>query len=403
MSAPFLLDLTHTSHTRARTGIQRVARSLCEALGGAALPVTHDPYLRAWRPLEDWEQANLAATAPAQKRGAHWPLAARWRGRTRRWFGGGKDGSETTLEGAVSAGLLVPEVFSPAAAAALPALLAATRGPRVAVFHDAIALKYPELTPTKTVARFPGYLRELLAFDGIAANSEDSRVSLLDYWKWLGVSDAPPVAAIPLGVSVPARRAQGDARPVSATAATGGGPVILSVGSIEARKNHLALLEACETLWGVGLRFELRLVGLAHAQTGQTAMERIRALQAAGRPLRYDGPLDDAALATAYDACSFTVYPSLIEGFGLPVLESLAHGKPCVCSARSAIGESARGGGCFAFQSVDASSLAAGIHRLLTAPGDLAALTAEAQQRTFRTWDEYSTALVAWAGTLRRR
>ncbi len=43
MSAPLLLDLSHTSHTRARTGIQRVARSLWRELGTAAQPITFDP------------------------------------------------------------------------------------------------------------------------------------------------------------------------------------------------------------------------------------------------------------------------------------------------------------------------------------------------------------------------
>ena len=54
--------------------------------------------------------------------------------------------------------------------------------------------------PAKTVARFPAYLHKLLAFDGIAAVSADSRDSLLDYWRWLGVRATPPVQAIPLGV-----------------------------------------------------------------------------------------------------------------------------------------------------------------------------------------------------------
>src|SRR6185503_12664952 len=106
--------------------------------------------------------------------------------------------------------LIVAEVFSAQVARALPALLQATPGRRVAVFHDAIALKVPELTPAKTVARFPAYLVELLQFDGIAANSEDSRDSLLDYWRWLGVRDAPPVQAITLGIETHALAANGE-------------------------------------------------------------------------------------------------------------------------------------------------------------------------------------------------
>lgn len=391
MPAPLLLDLSHTSHTRARTGIQRVARGLLAALGDGALPITHDPHAKAWRPLEPWERANLAAPGGAGKRGARWPLRARLRGRLQRALGG-KRGAWPA-----HAGLVVPEVFSPGVAAALPALLAGARGPRVALFHDAIALKFPELSPAGTVGRFPAYLVELLAFDGIAAVSEDSRASLTDYWAWLGVALPPPVRAIPLGIAPQVSPAGGEKSPAAA------GPVVLSVGSIEGRKNHLALLEACEARWAAGDVFSLHLVGLAQPQTAGAALGRIRELQAAGRPVRYDGPVDDAAVARAYAACTFTVYPSLVEGFGLPVIESVAQGKPCVCSARGALGESAAGGGCLALDRVDAPSLAAAIGRLLRAPEECAALAAAARARRLRTWADYARDLTDWMAGVPRR
>ncbi|MFM9031583.1 MAG: glycosyltransferase family 1 protein, partial [Opitutaceae bacterium] len=152
MTAPLLLDLSHTCHTRARTGVQRVARSLRSALGSGAVAVTHDPHQRAWRTLENWERANLDHPGGARGRGARWPLARRWRGNLRRILGP----KAPPLPD--NAGLVVPEIFSPAMAAALPEIFAATGGPRVAIFHDAIALRLPELTPAGTVARFPAYL-----------------------------------------------------------------------------------------------------------------------------------------------------------------------------------------------------------------------------------------------------
>lgn len=385
MPAPLLLDLSHTCHTRARTGIQRVTRSLAHALGDNARAVTHDPHRGIWRQLEPWEDANLSATDAAPKRGAQWPVAAQVRGRISRWF----ESSPALPE---NSGVVVPEVFSPAVAAALPSLFAATRGPRVALFHDAIALKLPELSPPKTVGRFPAYLTELLAFDGIAAVSADSRSTLIDYWRWLGVGRTPPVETIPLGVDpVPERiKASPPAR-----------AVVLSVGSIEGRKNHLALLDACEQLWSGGAEFTLQLIGLAHRETGAAARARIETLQNAGRPIRYDGPVDDAAVETAYAGCSFTVYPSLMEGFGLPVLESLRHGKPCVCSGEGALGESGRGGGCLLLENVDARSLAAGINRLLSERNTLARLSTEAGMRQFRSWQDYSATLVGWMRELR--
>ncbi len=384
-----LLDLSHTSHTRARTGVQRVCRSLHAALAASTdvTTITHDPHRNTWRPLAPWENTNLASTAPSPKRSARWPLSARLAGRTARTLG--------LLPPALpdASALIVPEIFSATTASAFPSLFARVRGPRIAIFHDAIALKFPELTPQKTVARFPAYLRELLAFDGIAANSEDSRQTLLDYWRWLGVTAHPPVAAIPLGLE--------KCHALRDTPSENQPPVLLSVGSIEGRKNHLALLDAAESLWFRGLRFELHLIGLAQPQTGRAALEKIRALQSSGRPLRYDGPVDDTALNAAYARCAFTVYPSLYEGFGLPVLESLAHGKPCLCSAHGALGESTRDGGCLTLDRVDAPSLASSIKKLLTDSATRDTLIAQAHARTFRTWPDYTRDLLAWLDSLR--
>jgi len=413
MPAPILIDLSHTSHTRARTGIQRVARSLWRELGPSAAPVTYDPHQRSWRPLDPWELKNLATDSFSQKRGASWPLAARLRAKFRTIKSSALNVKRSTFPPSPSdpstarhspvapnSGLILPELFTPAVAAALPALFAATNGPRAAVFHDAIALKFPELTPAKTVARFPSYLRELLAFDGIAANSEDSRATLISYWDWLGVPEnaRPLVTAIPLGIdpATPPLFQLHDphSHPL---------PIVLSVGSLEGRKNHLALLDACESLWSNDAKFELHLIGLAHPQTGRAALARLRDLQAAGRPLRYSGPVTDTARAAAYAACTFTVYPSLIEGFGLPVLESLARGKPCLCSARGALGEAARDGGCLTLDHVDAASLTAALGRLLSNPAELAALANSAHARRFRKWSDYARDLAAWLPTLQRR
>ena len=268
-------------------------------------------------------------------------------------------------------------------------------GPRAAVFYDAVALKLPEMTPAGTVARYPAYLCELLAFDGIAAISADARGALLDYWAWLGVPDHPPVAAIPLGVEPP--------RGPTPASDPGGPPVVLSVGTLEGRKNHLALLEACDRLWAEGERFELRLVGAVRPETAGAAWARLEALRTAGRPVRHDGVVDDDILEEAYASCAFTVYPSLMEGFGLPVAESLARGKPCVCSGLGAVGETARGGGCLTVDPVDIPGLASAIGRLLRNGAERERLAAEARSRPIRTSADYARDLTAWMRTLPRR
>ncbi len=386
-----LLDASHTSHTLAQTGIQRVTRSLFAGLARQAptTAICFDPYLGAWRPLGRGELDRLQpGQTSAGSRGAKWPLHQRLAGHVRR------------LAGAIPAlpladSLVCPELFSARAAAHLPALLGTVQGPRVAIFHDAIGLKLPELAPPGTVARLPGYLRELLHFDGIAAVSEDSATSLRDYWQWLGLTEVPPVQAIPNGAD-PLPASPDEAPPAFP-------PRVLCVGTIEGRKNHLALLEASETLWAEGVKFELQLLGLARADTAGRALAKIAALQQAGRPLLYRGAAAEAGLHAAYRACTFTVYPSFTEGFGLPVIESLQHGKPCICSALGALGESARGGGGIALPSVDPASLAAAMRRMLQSPGETTALAAAARARIFPSWTDCAQQLTAWMRTLPRR
>lgn len=391
---PLLLDLSHTSHTRARTGIQRVARALYRELGGRCGAVCFDPYEGAWRPLEPWEEQNLTAADPARGRGARWPLAARVRGRFRAFIHRAPPLSGLRAEAGAPTGVIVPEIFSGDAGGALPALFAAARGPRVALFHDAIALQFPEFTPRSTSGRFPAYLRDLLQFDGVAAVSEDSRRCLVDYWAWLGAAKTPKVAAIPLGIDTP--------RAVPSPAPAEGVPTVLCVGSIEGRKNHVALLDACEALWSRDVRFELRLIGLANPETGAPALERIERLRSAGRPVRYGGPEGDEALEAAYGECAFTVYPSVAEGFGLPVAESLVRGKACLCRTDGALGEIAGAGGCVDLGAAGSGEIAAAVGRLLSSPYELALLVAAARARTFKGWGQYASELLSWMGTLSR-
>jgi glycosyltransferase involved in cell wall biosynthesis len=385
-----LLDASHTSHTRAQTGIQRVTRSLFAELAKAQ-PVTavcHDPYFGAWRPLNTGELDRLRPGQTTHgSRGMKWPLHLRLAGHARRLAG-----AKPMLPAAD--GFVCPELFSAQTGARLPEILGVVRGPRVAIFHDAIGLKYPELTPPATVARMPAYLRELLQFDGIAANSADSAACLRDYWHWLGATNPPPVVAVPLAIT-PNHPVPDQPR--------SGPPRVLCVSTIEGRKNHLALLEACETLWAEGAKFELQLIGMGRTDTAGRALAKMSELQHAGRPLLHHDTADDAELHAAYAQAAFTVYPSLIEGFGLPVLESLQHGKPCICSDQGALGESIPSGGCVGLPAVDAPRLAGAIRRLLQNPAELAALAAQARARKFKTWAEYAREFTAWMATLPRR
>ena len=385
-----LVELTHTSHSAARTVIQRLARSLFVELTALTptCPVGFDPWQNAWRPLEGGELATArGAGATGAKRSARWTTGQKLRGWRRRWLGRAPALPTAT-------GLIVPEIFSPVVAGRLPELFERVAGPKVAFFFDAIPLTHPEFTPARTVARFPAFMVELLRFDGVAAISQTTADHLTGYWHWLGEIDPPPVHVVPLGCVPP---------PATHAAPVGPLPRVLCVSTIEGRKNHLALLDAAEALWSAGLRFELRLVGLPRPETAASALQRIEQLQADGRPLHFDGVLDETALEAAWAGCAFSVYPSEIEGYGLPIVESLARGKPCICAATGAPGELVAGGGCLGVAPANSANLADALRRLLTDSALQVRLTTEARNRPLVTWRDSASDLLAWMGTLRRR
>lgn len=114
----------------------------------------------------------------------------------------------------------------------------------------------------------------------------------------------------------------------------------LQVGTFEPRKNHIAVVRAVERLrqkHGAALPTCV-FVGARGWCSGALIrhLERTRFADGAIRWLR---AIEDGDLGALYRGALFTVYPSLMEGWGLPVQESLSHGVPCIASNTSAIPE----------------------------------------------------------------
>ena len=103
----------------------------------------------------------------------------------------------------------------------------------------------------------------------------------------------------------------------------------LFVGDVHPRKNIAALAEAIRLL-DDRRRLELVVVGRV-GHKGQAIL--------AASGARFLGPLGDDDLADLYSAAAVTGYPSLYEGFGLPVVEAMACGSPVVATTRGAIPE----------------------------------------------------------------
>jgi glycosyltransferase involved in cell wall biosynthesis len=111
-------------------------------------------------------------------------------------------------------------------------------------------------------------------------------------------------------------------------------PFILAVGTREPRKNLLRLIKAWQAL---AKDYELLIAGEAgwDETSGNEADSKL--LKSSG--LRFLGKVSDTELSVLYSRAELLAYPSLDEGFGLPILEAFHYGTPVVTSNRSAMPE----------------------------------------------------------------
>jgi glycosyltransferase involved in cell wall biosynthesis len=108
-------------------------------------------------------------------------------------------------------------------------------------------------------------------------------------------------------------------------------PYFLVVGSIEPRKNHITILEAFELLWGRGSSVRLAVVWRNEWKT-ESLIHRLANHPQKGRKLFLIKDTTDRELAALYLSASGLINASVIEGFGLPLVEAGALGVPIICS-----------------------------------------------------------------------
>ena len=342
-----LFDVTKTGGAGHRSGLTRVSQRLRDGLGSDAREVA-------------------------------WPSVSRTPLSTRDWF-------------------LTAELFSEEERPGFTAWLDARPCRFAAIFHDAIPLKHPHITWPQSVARHPGYMKLLARFDRVWAVSHASREELLGFWRWQGIERPPPVDVLALGADFnrePRATRRRDAQPAARRARQLAHPQLLCLGILEPRKNQSFLLDVCEELWRDGAGFELHLVGRVNPHFGRPIVARLKSLQRthAGQP-QFHEAADDATVAQLYANARASVFPTIAEGCGLPLLESLWMGVPCVCSDLPVLRENADGGGCLPAAPNDRAAWKTALRRILTDHALHAKLATEAISRPLPTWAEAAKTL----------
>lgn len=234
-------------------------------------------------------------------------------------------------------------------------------GPTVITVHDLSCFDHPETHPADRVAIMHRELpRAIERADHIIVISEATRRAVAQRF---GVPDsrmtvtllaAHPNFAPRPAASLQAALAKLDLQP---------GGYLLSVGTLEPRKNLTMLFQAYSALPdSLRQRYPLAVVGMPGWHTDQL-MSSARQMVERGE-LRFLGYVDDAVLPLLYAGAAAFAYPSRYEGFGLPPLEAMASGVPVLVSNTTSLPEVVGDAGVQVAPD-DVDAMREGLHRLL--------------------------------------
>jgi glycosyltransferase involved in cell wall biosynthesis len=366
-----IVDLHHTSGAEFATGIQRVTREASRRWVQKA-----DPVLVGWRTdlsamrlLSPDEQMRALNGGPAVAPPELDTLVVPWRST-----------------------YVLPELAAEVARADRVLSMAACSGTTLNMIgYDLVPVTTAE---TSHLGLVPGFARNLAAARYARVVAPISAAAGDEYRGWTQMLagtgfQGPRVEPVVLPAEVPLEDPEQTAR-AARRLLVGSLPLILVVGSHEPRKNHLTVLQAAELLWREGHRFSLTFMG-GNSWNSGGFQAMLSGLAGVGRPVESISAASDDLLWGGYRVARFTVFPSLNEGFGLPLAESLACGTPAVTSNYGSMREIVEvGGGALLVDPRDDHSVADGMRALLTDDELLQKLRDQALSRPRRTWDMYA-------------
>jgi len=209
----------------------------------------------------------------------------------------------------------------------------AGRAARVVTVPDTVWITHPEDTLThrmwrRVVPLVARRSRRVIAISHAAAD---------DLRRDLGVPDAK-LDVVPLGLGSPAAVTPTPDRELRAALGLGPGPIVLNVGQKKPHRNLERLVRAMVTVRASVPDAQLVLPGPPNAEAEQALRDLARAL-GVGEAVVVPGFVETAQIEGLYAAAAVFVLPSLVEGFGLPVLEAMARGTAVACSRHGAPAE----------------------------------------------------------------
>ncbi len=369
--------IDHTSVYPSNSGIQRVVRGLARALleqGVSLIPCKWDEDRQCFYPASTDELNHLAKW--------NGPSAHKWSKWIDPSFASPKDW------------ILIPELTHYLAKTSVHDISDYSESINIRcawIFYDAIPWKMVDIYPPEATEAFRKYMLGLNSFQKVFAISKYSRDDLLRFItaqdiRVGNIEDRLIACELP-GEFLGTKQIQFTKEKINTDKVK-----ILCVCTIEPRKNHLGLLVALiEAKSKTSIPIELTIVG---GDPFSELAAEVELIIAKSKDILWVKKANDGELLQLYSNCDFTVYPSIEEGFGLPILESLWNARPCICANFGAMAEVAEGGGCLTVDVRNTKVLADAIVMLVENKSLLKKLSYEAINRKFKTSHEYGHEIV---------
>jgi glycosyltransferase involved in cell wall biosynthesis len=367
-----VLDVHHTAHTTLGTGIQRVVRQILQHWQAPSTLVGWTPTMTALRGLSPQECENATWGGQQVVRPRDLRVVVPWRSRY----------------------VLLELAVEDSRTSRLAALAEFSGNSTFVIGFDCVPLTSGETTGAGMGQAFARNLVAVSRFDRVIPISAAAGIEYAGWRRMLAGTGlaGPQIDPLELPGELPTAGKQYEAAAVGLR--VGDLPLLLCVGSHEPRKNHMAVLYAAEALWRDGHQFSLAFIG-GNSWNSENFETEVARLQAHGHPVRTATGVPDDVLIGAYRAASAVVFPSLNEGFGLPVSEALAAGTPVVTSDYGSMREIGEHRGALLVDPRDDDSVREGIRTVLFDPATRARLTSEIAALSFRSWADYTRDLQA--------